>query len=594
VWYDELSRLRTHTWTLGAVPNTASYTTSYAYNPSGCLDSMTYPSGTILTFECDAANRVTKVTRNEGFPDAEVLIADIQYHPSGQLRAARYPATGGDVAYGYDSAGRVKSVGYSGLLGLGYRYDGAGNVVKLCRDSGGGECLRASLPSARTRVMSYDAADRLQVVDWQAPGGFGQLSYDFDVLGNIEFKNGGPGGDTSFAYDDRGRLSAATGNVGALRPISLTWNKAGLLASTSTGESYWYDALGRRVIKYDGSVTYYHHDTAGRVIAETDQDGRLAHEYYYLGNQLLATHGCSSGVPGSCTVETEWYQTDMLGSVMARSDAATIPSVQGFDYLPWGEQFVAPPPSLQGDRQYNGRVFDPGTGFHDYGARLYWPEIGRFISADSVMGSPGNPMTLNRYSYVLNNPYKYVDPTGQETQLAVGLNTANNVFGHVAIIINGQVYSYGTNYTQGGKYAQDWGGDASAYLDAQASARQTQLMTLATDAGQESALKAHLDANNPNAKGAPKYDLLSNSCVTASEDALVASGVLPNQIVLPNALNTPPLGSKWAKATTPGDLGSKAKTAGIVKDSKTVGTSAGSTVQSASGTVRAASDRSSP
>lgn len=36
--------------------------------------------------------------------------------------------------------------------------------------------------------------------------------------------------------------------------------------------------------------------------------------------------------------------------------------------------------------QYNGRVFDPGTGFHDYGARLYWPQIGRFVSADSVMG----------------------------------------------------------------------------------------------------------------------------------------------------------------------------------------------------------------
>jgi RHS repeat-associated protein len=62
--------------------------------------------------------------------------------------------------------------------------------------------------------------------------------------------------------------------------------------------------------------------------------------------------------------------------------------------------------------QYNGRVFDPGTGFHDYGARMYWPQIGRFISADSVIGSTASPMSLNRYSYVLNNPYKYTDPTG--------------------------------------------------------------------------------------------------------------------------------------------------------------------------------------
>ncbi len=28
------------------------------------------------------------------------------------------------------------------------------------------------------------------------------------------------------------------------------------------------------------------------------------------------------------------------------------------------------------------------------------------------MLSPGNPQSLNRYSYVLNNPLKYTDPTG--------------------------------------------------------------------------------------------------------------------------------------------------------------------------------------
>jgi len=39
-------------------------------------------------------------------------------------------------------------------------------------------------------------------------------------------------------------------------------------------------------------------------------------------------------------------------------------------------------------------------------------DIGRFISADTIIPEPGNPQALNRYSYVLNNPIRYNDPTG--------------------------------------------------------------------------------------------------------------------------------------------------------------------------------------
>ncbi|MDQ6999998.1 MAG: RHS repeat-associated core domain-containing protein, partial [Mariprofundus sp.] len=45
-------------------------------------------------------------------------------------------------------------------------------------------------------------------------------------------------------------------------------------------------------------------------------------------------------------------------------------------------------------------------------ARLYDPVLGRFISADSIIPSPGNMQAFNRYAYVLNNPLVYTDPTG--------------------------------------------------------------------------------------------------------------------------------------------------------------------------------------
>ena len=45
-------------------------------------------------------------------------------------------------------------------------------------------------------------------------------------------------------------------------------------------------------------------------------------------------------------------------------------------------------------------------------ARYYVPGVGRFASADSLVPAPANPQSLNRYSYVNNNPLNATDPSG--------------------------------------------------------------------------------------------------------------------------------------------------------------------------------------
>jgi hypothetical protein len=46
------------------------------------------------------------------------------------------------------------------------------------------------------------------------------------------------------------------------------------------------------------------------------------------------------------------------------------------------------------------------------GARWYDPEIGRWISPDTIVPDPSSPQQFNRFGYSLSNPVKYTDPTG--------------------------------------------------------------------------------------------------------------------------------------------------------------------------------------
>jgi RHS repeat-associated protein len=83
-------------------------------------------------------------------------------------------------------------------------------------------------------------------------------------------------------------------------------------------------------------------------------------------------------------------------------------------YFPYGATRAGDPAALPTEFNFTGQRLDISTGLLYYGARYYDPALGRFISADTVVPEPGNPQALNRYSYVLNNPLRYVDPTGHQ------------------------------------------------------------------------------------------------------------------------------------------------------------------------------------
>ena len=104
-----------------------------------------------------------------------------------------------------------------------------------------------------------------------------------------------------------------------------------------------------------------------------------------------------------------YLHADHLGSASLTTDAGGNPTSQ-LRYLPYGAPRSGSSPT---DRQFTGQREEATLGsLYDYGARFYSPVLGRFLSADTIVPSPGNPQSLNRYAYSLNNPVKYTDPTG--------------------------------------------------------------------------------------------------------------------------------------------------------------------------------------
>jgi RHS repeat-associated protein len=63
-------------------------------------------------------------------------------------------------------------------------------------------------------------------------------------------------------------------------------------------------------------------------------------------------------------------------------------------------------------RQYTGQINEAEIGLYFYNARFYDPALGRFTSADTLIPQPGNPLAWDRYAYTLNNPLRYIDPSG--------------------------------------------------------------------------------------------------------------------------------------------------------------------------------------
>jgi len=182
-------------------------------------------------------------------------------------------------------------------------------------------------------------------------------------------------------------------------------NRRKLLSVDGPGNTsdFTYDGEGRRVKKVSAAeTTIFVYDASGVLIAEYSGEGAAEPRVSYLTTDHL----------GSPRIVT-----DERGSVTSRRD-----------FMPFGEEINGVGGRTTGLDYGSDTIRQKFTGYErdtesdlDFAqARYYNQAHGRFTSIDPLNGSiaTSDPQTFNRYTYGLNSPYRFTDPSGLLSQSA--------------------------------------------------------------------------------------------------------------------------------------------------------------------------------
>ena len=202
-----------------------------------------------------------------------------------------------------------------------------------------------------------------------------------------------------------------------------------------TGSRIGVGELGDSGWKY----TYYIGDS---IEIKPDDTGKLKIDKIHIiaGGRRIATVTPQGA--------KQYYHVDHLGSTRVITDAHG-KRLREFYYSPFGKIIsdleydyknpdvnISTGQIVESIRGYTGQKID-SSGLMYYRARYYNPDIMRFVQADSIVPDPFSSQDFNRYSYVVNNPVNYTDPTGhwsvfggrsgketKETMITVGIIAA--------------------------------------------------------------------------------------------------------------------------------------------------------------------------
>jgi len=424
--YDNLNRLTSKT-------DSRAHSLGFTWDKSSRIQTKTTYQGSTTSYTYDGAGTLVALSN----PD--YLTVNYQYDNAGRL-LSRTMSSGALSLYTYDNGGWLQTMNHfdatgTPVVGQSYTRDRIGNITGLTVATG---------PNPGTTSYTLDALYRLTVVS--APSVANDEAFSYDHIGNRltatrggvtigaagsttkyyiynpatqtgsitaytptynnrlkEIHIGSLTGtlDSSFIFDNEGRLSSQSGSVSRAN----TWDAKGRLATLSNGmtETYQYDPMDYRIGRVGGVLGSTNYFLEGEHLESVEQSGVLT-EKYFRGStidELVAGFVSQSG-----SLVPYLFQHDEVMSVAAETNpnGGTQASMA---YWAFGEtQATSGTPISR--LQFTGREND-GTGLYYERNRYLDQVIGRFISEDRMKFRAG----INWFAYCANSPIGCNDPTGE-------------------------------------------------------------------------------------------------------------------------------------------------------------------------------------
>jgi RHS repeat-associated protein len=449
--YDALSRPTKRTESEG---DTLWYWDTAAGKGIGRLEHVESPGGYRETYAYDDRGRVSQTSIQA---DGTVYALNQTYSAAnGLLETLTYPAstTGAPfkLRYGYQNGVLQTVTDFTGdVLGTVYWQANATNARGQLIDEQLGNTLRtisgydriAGWLDDRTSGPGGGTASQNDEYHWNKVGSLTErrelnlnLSEDFqyDALDRLDFSQLNGVTNLDLGYDAAGNIMSNS-DVSVGSDATITWASFDLPTAIDQADGSYshiqYGADGSRYKHVTNSnangteTTINIKDLFERVTRGSTTEYR--HYIFVPGGAAAVYNRKSTG-----TNETSYLLRDHLGSAVMITNSAG-GQVARLSYDAFGRRrnggtwSGAPAASAwtainnTTHRGFTGHEHLDNVGMIHMNGRVFDPGIDQFASADPIVQSPFLSQSLNRYSYVRNDPLSWVDPSGFCSATAVNL-----------------------------------------------------------------------------------------------------------------------------------------------------------------------------